>query len=96
MGINIGGCMIVGAFGGDITLPEGYNYMSEWAEEHGLDMCPQYYDADCCNTIYGYVVEDIEVKFLDQNFLSLIRHLGEKFSSLTGVEATLFGAQSVW
>lgn len=96
MGISIDGHMIVGALGSSITLPEGYNYMTEWAEEHHLDMCALWYDAPCSHTIYGYKVDDIKVENIDQNFIVLIRHLGDKFHSLTGVQATLYGAPSVW
>lgn len=97
MGIDIEGGMLVGAHGSELEVPEGYDgSLYEWVNSKRLVGMREYYDADEDSTYYGFYVEDILVKDIDDDWVKEIKELGEKFEKLTGVGASLIGVQDVY
>jgi len=95
MGIDIGGSMLVGALGDSLNIPEDEDFF-EWIEESGLTYLSLYYDSPLEDKYFGFIVEDIPVKEMDEVWFKKITDLATKFEDITGVKAYLIGSQDVW
>lgn len=96
MGIDIDGGMIVGEQGKNIQFPDEIESENEWAEDNGMDRMPMFYDADSDYCFYGFPVEEILVREIDEEWLIGLKDKAALFEKLTGVPAKLIGTQKVW
>ena len=101
MGIYTDGAMIIGAKAEDVIKkneydPEGeYSFFYDWIEDHDLDYLSPYYDSDSEKWTIGYVIADVEVDSINEDWLDMVRKLAKEFETLTGVKAKLIGTQNV-
>lgn len=101
MGIDISGGMFVGAEGGELAVVDEQGYeIEDWADEllgeHDMQSYSPYYDADPSECYYGYEIEPILVKDIDEKWIADIKAKAEKFKSITGAEPYLIGMQNVY
>ena len=96
MGIDYSGGMIVGELGKKLPLPDGYDSLSEWADENDLKVMSLHYDADTDWCYYGFEVPNVQVSEMNEVWLQGILEKAETFERLTGVPAQLIGTQNIW
>lgn len=96
MGVDISGGMIIGEIGSKLESQDENMELYEWAEEVGFESMSLYYDASSDATFYGFEVDDVPVKDIDDKWIEDVRGKASKFKELTGVEARLIGTQSVF
>lgn len=96
MGIDYDGRMIVGALGNEIEIPDEFEYLYEFAEEHDMITMSLYYDADEQDQYIGFEIDDILVSKIDDAWISMLKTLAEKFETITGTPAKLVGTQNIW
>jgi hypothetical protein len=96
MSIDISGGMIIGEIGSKIESKDEGMELYEWAEDVGFESMALYYDAGSDATFYGFEVDNVPVKDIDDKWLVDVKEKASRFKELTGVEARLIGTQSVW
>ena len=97
MGIDYSGGMLVGASGSALKVPEDYEgELSEFAEDHEMEYYSEHYDAGDNDRYYGYPVEDTLVSEMNEEWLSYVKRLADKFETLFGVPASLIGSQDIY
>ena len=96
MGIDYSGGMIVGAKGDELTHPDEFDYMSEWAEEHDMDYMSPWYDADEKYCVYGFSIPaKISMDDLNDDWLEMVKEKAAKFEEITGVKPQLIAMQNI-
>ena len=94
MGITIRGMMVVGETGDNLVgVYEGFENLDE---EYEMECCPEYYDADPENCVYGFKVDNVEVEDMNEAWRLHIKNLADEFYDITGVKARLIGCQIVY
>ena len=96
MGIDYSGGMIVGALGAELSEQDGFDSLSEWAEENEMVTMSLYYDAAESDCYYGFAVKNVPVRDIDQKWIDDLRKKADQFEKLSGVPAKLVGTQNIW
>ena len=104
MGTDYSGGMLVGAHGTYVSdtlqgLADNGEYeggVYGLVEELGLEVFAEYYDAHLECSYIGFPVDTITVSSMNQKWLKDIQLLAEEFKELTGVDASLIGAQNIY
>jgi len=98
MGIDYSGGMIVGNIGDLLPeLDEKYDGdIYEWVQENDMSIMCQYFDADISNSYVGFSIKDVLVSEINDEWISTIKKIADKFESLTGVPAKLIGTQDIY
>lgn len=94
MGIDIDGGMIVGEYANkmDLQCEDLYDLL---VEIHGMSCMSPWFDCGSDEYFFGYIVDDINVRDLDTQWLIEITRMAIKFEDMTGVPARLVGMQDV-
>lgn len=95
MGIDYSGGMIVGAKGSEIPVLIDEDFYEELIG-HGMTYMSEHYDAGDDHRYYGYLIDDILVSQMDDEWLRKINELASKFEEITGVPASLIGTQDIY
>lgn len=96
MGVDIGGAMIVGALGCDLSVPPDYeDNIYGWTDDHGMDNMPTDYNCLSEDVYFGFIVQDVAIKDIEGEWLDDVKQKALEFKNITGVEATLIGTQSI-
>lgn len=95
MGIDIDGKMLIGCWGDDVDIGV-HDDINDWAEENDISSASSHYDCGTDETFYGFDVEPILVKDIDQAWVDDLKSKAEKFKEIAGHEAMLIGMQNVW
>ena len=98
MGTSYNGGMILGAKMGDVCTPEYIDQEisnREGAEEAGMEVYAEHYDADDKYCVVGYEIPNILVSDMDADWMIEIKYKAIQFKTIFGVEPTLFGMQNI-
>lgn len=95
MGIDYSGSMIVGEHGIVIKSNNKNINLYDLVDKHNLDVLHDFYDADYEDSFIGFIIKDIEVLKIDENWVKKIKDLAYKFEKITGVKAKLIGTQHI-
>jgi len=96
MGIDYSGSMIVGRHGSNFDIPEEIEDIYDWLEENKLEQLCDHYDAGFSDSYFGFLVRDIEVSKINEDWIKMINDLADEFHKLTGLEAMLIGSQNIY
>jgi hypothetical protein len=96
MGIDISGGMLVGESGSNFEIPDEIEDVREWADENGMEVMCEYFDADFEDSYFGFEVEEVLVSEINDSWIAKINELADKFERLTGLKARLIGTQDIY
>lgn len=95
MGIDIDGKLLIGCYGEDINIGD-HDDINDWAEANEVSEASPHYDCGTDERFYGFDVDPIMVKDMDQEWLDDLKKKGDRFKEISGHEAMLIGIQNVW
>lgn len=96
MSVDVEGKMLLGYKYSETKVDTGEDSLGDWVYENKLEYASPWYDASPDNWIIGFLVEDVSIDEMDEEWINVLKKKAEQFEKLAGVKPKLMGVCNVW
>lgn len=96
MSVDMDGKMILGCKCNLTQINTVEDGLYNWVCKNKLEYASPWYDASPDDWIIGFLIKDVSVDEMNEEWMNDIREKSEQFEKLTGVKPKLMGVCNVW